>query len=134
MLLKIYCENIVIKFLNQDFLFFILFFFLSFHFHPYIHFFFFSFFTFFSPPHVHCPVSYLYPLLLFSFSPQEHSRHQERERERRKDKAGGDRGHRKDRVNAALPRPPLVLLPTTRPGQIGFLVLSLFFFSYLLVL
>ena len=49
LLLKIYCENIMIKFINYDFLFFILFFILSFH----------------SPPHVSS-----IPLLLFLFLPQ----------------------------------------------------------------
>ena len=65
MLLKIYCENIVIIFLNQDFLLFILFLFSLISFYPYISF----FFSYFSPPHT---LSYLYPpppLILFSFSP-----------------------------------------------------------------
>ena len=132
LLLKIYYENIVVKFLNQDFLFFILFFFLSFHFHPYIHVFsfFFFFYFFFSST---CPLSSvlsLPPSFIFFFSSRTFQTSEKRERERRKDKAGGDRGHRKDKVNAALPRPPLVLLPTTKLGQIGFLVLSFLFFSF----
>ena len=36
MLLKIYCENITVAFLNQNFLFFILFFLFPFHFQPYV--------------------------------------------------------------------------------------------------
>ena len=72
LLLKIYCENIIVIIFNYDFLFFILFFFLSFHFHPFTVSFLFFFFPFsfscFSPPH-----KCLAPLLLFSFSPQEHS-------------------------------------------------------------
>ena len=101
-------------------------------------FFFFFFYFFFSST---CPLSSvlsLPPSFIFFFSSRTFQTSGKRERERRKDKAGGDQGHRKDRVGAALPRPPLVVLPTTRLGQIGFLVLSFFFFSfffsYLLVL
>ena len=67
LLLKIYYENIVVAFLNQDFLFFILFF-LSFISFSSIRLIF--FYSCFSPPHT-CPVSYLLSptLLLFSFSP-----------------------------------------------------------------
>ena len=62
LLLKIYCENIVVTFLNQDFYSLYYFSFLSFHF---IYTFFFSFF---SPPHT---LSYLYPPppSFISFSP-----------------------------------------------------------------
>ena len=67
LLLKIYYENIVVAFLNQDFSFFILFF-LSFISFSSIRLIF--FYSCFSPPHT-CPVSYLLSptLLLFSFSP-----------------------------------------------------------------
>ena len=66
LLFKIYCENIVVVFFNQDFLFFILFFFLSFHFHPrFISFFLFSF-SCFSPPHkTHSPFLYFKNQILF---------------------------------------------------------------------
>ena len=144
LLFKIYCENIVIVFFNQDFLFFILFFFLSFHFHPYTCLFFLFLFSFscFSPPH-----KYLAPLLLFSFSPQEHSgishslHIRERERELvRCPTADGDRGHRKDKTSGdrrspcstttfAAP-PPLVLLPTTRLGQIDLFFFYFYFFIF----
>ena len=63
LLLKIYCENIVVTFLNQDFLLFILFLISLISFHSYVSF----LFSCFSPPHT---LSYLYPpLLLFFFSP-----------------------------------------------------------------
>ena len=55
LLLKIYCENIVVKFLNQDLSFFILFFILSFH----------------SPPHT-CPLS---PFFYFFFSSRTFQQH-----------------------------------------------------------
>ena len=55
LLLKIYCENIVVKFLNQDFLFFILFFILSFH----------------SPPHT-CPLSHFFYFFFSSRTFQQH--------------------------------------------------------------
>ena len=59
LLLKIYCENIVVIFFNQDF---ILFFFLSFHFHPYtFHFFFFLFLVFLLHTSVQCPLLSLSP-------------------------------------------------------------------------
>ena len=58
LLLKIYCENIMVIFLNQDFLCFILFLLSLISFHPYG--------FFFSSTHV---VLSLSPLLLFSFSP-----------------------------------------------------------------
>ena len=65
LLLKIYCENIVVTFLNQDFLFFILFLFSLFSFHPYVGF----FFIFFLRYLLHTR-SYLYPHpLLFLFLP-----------------------------------------------------------------
>ena len=75
LLLKIYCENIVIEFLNQDFLFFILFFILSFH----------------SPPNT-CPLS---PFFYFFFSyrtfQQHHLLFSSKKREREKDKERGER-------------------------------------------
>ena len=137
LLFKIYFKNIVVKFLF--FILYIIFLsFISFSFIRVISFSFFFFYLFLSST---CPLSSvlsLPPSFIFFFSSRTFQTSEKRERERRKDKAGGDRGHRKDRVNAALPRPPLVLLPTTKLGQIGFLVLSFlffsFFFSYLLVL
>ena len=57
--LKIYCENIVVTFLNFDFLFFILFFFFSLiFFHPYVLFFFLLFFLL----HTRIPT----PIFIFS--------------------------------------------------------------------
>ena len=127
-------------------IFYFLYYFSSFHFifiySRFISFFLFSFFCF-SPPQK-CPA----PFPLFFFSPQEHSnnsfashqRERERERERgllvrcptvkgdrgcRKDKAGGDqRSPCSTTTSVALPL--LVLLPTTRLGQIR--VLFFFFF------
>ena len=101
LLLKIYCKNIVVVFFNQDFLFFILFFFLSFHFHPYTFHFFFSFFFFlFLVFLLHTSVQSLSPLLLFSFSPQEHSSNltiyftsKKRERERERETAAHPPSH-----------------------------------------
>ena len=80
LLLKIYCENIVIVFFNYDFFFFILFFFLPFHFHPrFISFFLFSF-SCFSPPHkTHSPPSF-YFLFHLKNIPALHIRERERER------------------------------------------------------
>ena len=64
--LKIYCENIVVTFLNFDFLFFILFFFFSLiFFHPYV-LFFFSFF-FFSSTHVYLLLPLSSVLILFFY-------------------------------------------------------------------
>ena len=86
LLLKIYCGNIVIVFFNQDFLFFILFFFLPFNFHPhFISFFLFSFFFFLSSTQ-----DTQHPFFLFSFSPLKnipdfpvlHITERERERDR----------------------------------------------------
>ena len=67
LLLKIYCENIVVAFFNQDFLFFTLFFlsFISFSSIRFISF----FLVFLLHTHVQCPISIPPPLLLFSFSP-----------------------------------------------------------------
>ena len=78
LLLKIYCENIVVVFFNQNFLFFILFFFLPFHFHPrFISFFLFSF-SCFSPPHkTHSPPSF-YFLFHLKNIPVLHIRERER--------------------------------------------------------
>ena len=64
LLLKIYCENIVVTFLNYDFLFFILFLLSLISFHPYVFLFFFFFFLVFLF-HTRCPIS-IPPLLLFS--------------------------------------------------------------------
>ena len=154
LLFKIYCENIVVVFFNQDFLFFILFFFLSFPFHPYTFHFLFSF-SCFSPLHK-CPVSTpisIPPSFIFFFTSrtfqQPHLLHiKERERERlmlvhrptaggnrgcQKDKAGGDRRSPCSTTTSTAP-PPLILLPTTKLVQIGLFFFSFFLFSYLLVL
>ena len=70
MLLKIYCENIIVTFLKYDILFFILFLFSLFSFHPYV--FFLFFFPTLSPPHT----LYLYPHpLLFLFLPHSSLQH-----------------------------------------------------------
>ena len=61
LLFKIYCENIVLIFLNQDFLFFILFLISLISFHPYVWFFFF-------PPYTFVLIS-LSPPSFLSFSP-----------------------------------------------------------------
>ena len=66
LLLKIYCENIVVTFLNQNFLFFILFLISFISFRPYVFFFLLVFLL-----HTRCPIS-IPPFFLFSFSP--HSR------------------------------------------------------------
>ena len=65
--LKIYCENIVVMLLNFDFLFLILFSFLSLvsFFHPYI--FFLFFFLVFSPPHMYTYPQYLSSLFVWLF-------------------------------------------------------------------
>ena len=67
LLLKIYCENIVVTFLN--FLFFILFLLSLISFHPYV---FLSFFPFFFLLHTRLSLSLYLPLLFFLFLP--HSR------------------------------------------------------------
>ena len=70
LLLKIYCENIVVTFLNYDFLFFILFLLSLISFHPYVFLFFFFFFLVFLF-HTRCPISippFFYFLLWLSFS------------------------------------------------------------------
>ena len=73
LLLKIYCENIVVAFFNQDFLFFTLFFlsFISFSSIRFISF----FLVFLLHTHVQCPISIPPPpSFIFFFSPiQEHS-------------------------------------------------------------
>ena len=66
LLLKIYCENIVVTFLNQNFLFFILFLISFISFRPYV----FFFFLFFSSTHVVLSLSL--PSFYFLFLP--HSR------------------------------------------------------------
>ena len=127
LLLKIFCENIVGEFLNQDFLFFILFFILSFH----------------SPPHT-CPLS---PFFYFFFSSKTFQQHhllfssakRERQRQRERRKTGGSAFTMPSEIKvhhvvgdqrspctttSAVP-PPLILLPTIRLGQIGL------FFSFL---
>ena len=63
LLLKIYCENIVVTFLNQNFLFFILFLISFISFRPYVFFFLLVFLL-----HTRCPIS-IPPFFLFSFSP-----------------------------------------------------------------
>ena len=70
LLLKIYCENVVLIFLNYDFLFFILFLISLISFHPYVFLFFFFFFLVFLF-HTRCPISippFFYFLLWLSFS------------------------------------------------------------------
>ena len=129
-----YCGSI---FQLRFFIFYIIFLpFISFSFIHSIHTRFISFFLFsfscFSPPHK-CPIT----LLLFSFSPQEHSnishllhiRERERERGCRKDKAGGNWRSPCSSIMSAAP-PPLVVLPTTRLGQIG-LFFFFFFFPFI---
>ena len=156
LLLKIYCKNIV-KILWQYFsimiffYFFILFFFLSFHFHPFTFHFFFSFFFFllFSSTQVSNPPSFIFFFTSRTFQQHICYTSEKRERERgplvRCPIAGGDRGRRKDKVVGDRRSPcgttmsaapsPLVLLPTTRLGQLGVLFLFFFFFfSYFLVL
>ena len=108
LLLKIYYENIVVVFFNQDFLLFILFFFLSFHFHPcFISFFLFSF-SYFSPSHK-CPTPFFY-LFIFHLKnlPAFHIC-----------------------FTAAPASPsPLIVLLTTRLSQIGFFYFILFYFIF----
>ena len=70
LLLKIYCENIVVAFLDQDFLFFILFLLCLISFHPYISF---LFFLFFSSTHVVLSLSPPPPFIFFFSFIQEHS-------------------------------------------------------------
>ena len=65
LLLKIYCENIVVTFLKQDFLFFILFLLSLFSFHPYVCFFVFFFFFLHYLLHTHCPISIPTPFFFF---------------------------------------------------------------------
>ena len=142
----------MVVFFNYDFLF--LYYFSSLHF-IFIHSHFISFFLFsfscFSPPYK-CPA----PLLLFSFSPQEHSSNsfashlRERERvacsppHRRwrsrspKGQASVDRHSPCDTTTSVAP-PPLDLLPATWVRltfflSFSFLFFFIYFFSYLLVL
>ena len=91
----------MVVFFNQDFLFFILFFFLSFHFHPcFISFFLFSF-ACFSPPHkTHSPLLFIFFFTSRSF---QHFTSEKGERERERDRLG--------------PPPSLVVLPTNRLGS-----------------
>ena len=133
LLLKIYCENIMVEFLNQDFLFFILFFILSFH----------------SPPHT-CPLS---PFFYFFFSSktfQQHhllfssaKRERQRQRERRKTRGSMFTMPSEIEVHHALPRPPSHRCSSSSPPSswirsacslLFFFFLFFFFFSYLLVL
>ena len=132
LLLKIYCENIVVKFLNQDFLFFILFFILSFH----------------SPPHT-CPLSPFFYFFL-SFSPPEPSSNisfaplflKKKKKialligEKRETETETKR-EEKDWERSAWPPPhasPLPLQHLHRQAGSDRLVFFCFFFSYLLVL
>ena len=62
--LKIYYENIVVTFLKQDFLFFILFLLSLFSFHPYVCLFVFFFFLHYLL-HTHCPISIPTPFFFF---------------------------------------------------------------------
>ena len=64
MLLKIYCENIVVEFLNFHFFFLYYFSILSFY-HPNVSFFFFS--LEFSPPHTYTHISLSYPFFFSTF-------------------------------------------------------------------
>ena len=153
LLLKIYCENIV-KILWQYFsirIFYFLYYFSFFHFiFIHTHFISFHFLVFLLHTSVQYPLLSLSPLLLYSFSPQEHSSNhiyftlEKRESGERLlliycPIAGGDRGHRKDKadgdwhspcsITTSAAPPPLILLPTTRLGQIGFFSFFLFFFS-----
>ena len=152
LLLKIYCENIVIVFFNYDFF---LYYFSSFHFifihSHFISFFLFSFFFFsfscFSPPHK-CPAPFFYFLFHRKNIPTTHLLHiREREREGYSSTAPPpveiEVAERTKPVeigihHAALPR----LLPHHRsssppPSWVRsafFFFLFFFFFSYLLVL
>ena len=65
--LKIYCENIVVMLLNFDFLFLILFSFLSLVCFSSIHFFFLFYFLVFSPPHTNTYPPYLSSLFVWLF-------------------------------------------------------------------
>ena len=127
LLLEIYCENIVVVFFNQDFLFFILFFFLPFHFHPhFISFFLFSF-SCFSPLHkTHSPPSF-YFLFHLKNIPVLHIR--EREREERS--AWASTACISTTAPTAAPASPLplVVLPTDRLGSDR---IVLFFVSFFL--
>ena len=137
LLLKIYCENIVVKFLNYDFLFFILFFFLSFHFHPFIHFFFFFLLVFLLHMSiVQCPIST--PFFYFLFLLKNVLDIRERERGQSWWIYRSLKGQSQCSTTTFAAPPSLVLLPTTRLGQIGlfffYFFISIIFFSYLLVL
>ena len=138
LLLKIYCENIAVKFLNQDFLFFILFFFLSFNFHPFIHFFFFFLLVFLlHMSTVQCPISTPFFYFLFLLKNVLDIRERERERERERGRSWwiyrSLKGQsRCSTTTSAAPR-SLVLLPTTRLGQIGLLLLLLLFFFFFFI-
>ena len=132
-------------FFNQDFLFFILFFFLSFHFHPrFISFFLFSF-SCFSPPHK----TYSLPFFNFLFHlkniPVLHIREREREKKREREREKERERERSAWAStacistvalAATPASPLplVVLPTDRFGSDRLVFFFSFFFSYLLVL
>ena len=122
LLFKIYCENIVVVFFNQDFLFFILFFFLSFPFHPYTFHFLFSF-SCFSPLHK-CPVSTpisIPPSFIFFFTSRSFQRFtSEREKEAWASTAC---------ISTTAPASPLLLvvLPIDQLGS-NRLVLFFFFF------
>ena len=123
LLLKIYCENIMVEFLNQDFLFFILFFILSFH----------------SPPHT-CPLS---PFFYFFFSSKTFQQHHllfsSTKRERQRDKERGERlGDRRSpcrqrsrfTMHYHVCRPTAARPPPHHQAGSDQLVLSFFFFFF----
>ena len=126
LLLKIYCENIVVKFLNQDFL--SLYYFLFFHFillHtrvPYL-----PSFISFSPPE---PSSNI-----ICSSHQRKERERERQRERRKTGGSAFTMPLEIEVHHALPRPTSHHGSSSSPPS-GWVrsTCSFLFFSYLLVL
>ena len=137
LLLKIYCENII-KILWQYFsirifLFFILFFFLSFHFHPR----FISFFSFscFSPPHkTHNPPSF-YFLFHLKNIPAHHIR-EERQREREREREIGlglhrMHLHRRSSISTAARHPPHQSTWVRSACSFFFLFLFLFLFFHI---
>ena len=124
LLLKIYCENIVVTFLNQEFLFFILF--LLSHFISSIRF---SFlFLLFSSTHVVLSLSpppvLFYFLFLLKNVPDIREERERGERTKPVDLQVTERTEPVQHYHVRAPL-PLVLLPTTRLGHIGF-----FFFFF----
>ena len=123
----------MVVFFNKDFLFFILFFFLSFHFHPYTFHFFFIFFLFLVfLLHTSVQPPFFYFLFHLKNIPASHICFTS-ERERERELVCHAIGSRDRRSPYSTTRLPLVILPTTKLGQVG-LFLFFFFFSYLLVL